>query len=105
LKLIPSGLVEKIEVVTSPSARYSTDEGGVVLNIITKSDYLIGISGMANLSVTTNNTYSPSLNLNVTRRKFSLNNSVSFEFDKDLMQSNLFSENFPADEIFFTDQT
>ncbi|HYH56958.1 MAG TPA: outer membrane beta-barrel protein, partial [Anseongella sp.] len=104
LKLVPSDLIEKIEVVTSPSARYSTEEGGIVLNIITKSDYLTGISGIANLSVTSNNTYSPSLNVNLSRRKFSFNNSISFEYDKDLSQSNLFRENFPSGEVFFTDQ-
>ncbi|QEC53155.1 outer membrane receptor protein involved in Fe transport [Anseongella ginsenosidimutans] len=105
LKLIPSGLIEKIEVVTSPSARYSTEEGGIVLNIITKSEYLSGVSGIANLSVTSNNTYSPSVNVNIARRKFSFNNSIAFEYDRDLSSSNLFRENFPAGNVFFTDQT
>lgn len=104
LKLIPSGLIEKIEVVTSPSARYSTEEGGIVLNIITKSDYLSGVSGIANLSVTSNNTYSPSVNVNLSRKKFSFNNSLSFEYDRDLSQSNTYRENFPSGNVFFTDQ-
>lgn len=105
LKLIPSGLIEKVEVVTSPSARYSTEEGGIVLNIITRSEYLSGVSGIANLSVTSNNTYSPSVNVNIARRKFSFNNSLSFEYDKDPSSSNMFRENFPGGATFFTDQT
>ena len=105
LKLIPSGLIEKIEVVTSPSARYSTEEGGIVLNIITRSEYLTGVSGIANLSVTSNNTYSPSLNVNIAKKKFSFNNSISFEYDKDLSNSSMFRQNFPGGATFFTDQT
>src|SRR3546814_331715 len=104
LKLIPSDLIEKVEVVTSPSARYSTEDGGIVLNIITKSEYLTGVSGIANMSITSNNTYSPSLNINIAQKKFSFNNSVAFEYDKDLSSSSLFRENFPAGNVFFTDQ-
>lgn len=105
LKLIPSGLIEKVEVVTSPSARYSTEEGGIVLNVITKSEYLTGVSGIANFSVTTNNTYSPSVNINIARRKFSFNNSLAFEYEKDPSSSTVFRENFPSGNVFFTDQT
>src|SRR3546814_5351304 len=104
LKLIPSDLSEKVEVVTSPSARYSTEDGGIVLNIITKSEYLTGVRGIANMSITSNNTYSPSLNINIAQKKFSFNNSVAFEYDKDLSSSSLFRENFPAGNVFFTDQ-
>lgn len=104
LKLIPAELIERIEVVTSPSARYSTEDGGIVLNIITKSDYLTGISGIANFSATTNKTYSPSVNINISGKKISFNNSVSFDYDRDLSQRNLFRENFPTGTPFFTDQ-
>src|SRR3546814_18523925 len=60
LKLIPSDLIDKVEVVTSPSARYSTEAGGMVLNIITNREYLTCVSGLATLSIPSPNTYSPS---------------------------------------------
>src|SRR5690606_13385894 len=103
LKLIPSGIIEKVEVITSPSARYTTEQGGIVLNIITKGDRLIGVSGIASLSATTNNNYSPSLNVNVTRNKLGLNNSVSFDFDKDISGSSVLRENL-LDPPFTIDQ-
>src|SRR5690606_22969014 len=89
---------------TSPSARYTTEQGGIVLNIITKSDRLVGISGIASMSATTNNNYSPSLNVNVTRKRIGFNNSISFDFDKDISTSTVFREN-RLDTLFFTDQS
>lgn len=103
LKLIPSGVIEKVEVITSPSARYTTEEGGIVLNIVTKSKSLIGVSGIATMNATTNNRYSPSLNVNITRKKIGFNNSVSFDFDKEPTESRIYRENRVGD-LFFTDQ-
>lgn len=105
LKLIPADLIESIEVVTSPSARYSTEDGGIVLNVITKSEYLTGISGIVNFSATTNKTFSPSVNINISRKRIGLNNSVSFDYDRDISWRNLFRENFPTGALFFTDQS
>jgi len=104
LKLIPSGIIEKVEVITSPSARYTTEQGGIVLNIITKAHRLVGISGIASMSATTNNHYSPSLNVNITRKRIGFNNSISFDLDKDPFSSSVFREN-RLDPVFFTDQT
>lgn len=103
LKLIPSGVIAKVEVITSPSARYTTEQGGIVLNIVTKSERLIGVSGIATMNATTNNNYSPSLNLNITRKKIGFNNSVSFDFDKQTSESSIYREN-RVDDLFFTDQ-
>src|SRR5690606_19923683 len=103
LKLVPSETIEKVEVITSPSARYTTEEGGIVLNIVTKSKSLIGVSGIATMNATTNNRYSPSLNVNITRKKIGFNNSVSFDFDKEPTESRIYRENRVGD-LFFTDQ-
>lgn len=104
LKLIPAGTIEKIEVITNPSARYATEQGGIVLNIITKSEHLIGLSGMASLSGNTNGGYSPAVSINLTRKKFGWNNSFSFEYDKDPFESFLHRKNL-LDTLFFTDQS
>lgn len=103
LKLIPSGIIEKVEVITSPSARYTTEGGGIVLNIVTRADRLVGINGIASLNVTSNNNYSPSINVNVTRKRIGFNNSLSFDYDKTQSSSEVFREN-RLDPVFFTDQ-
>lgn len=104
LKLIPSGTIKNIEVITNPSARYATEQGGVVLNIITKSEHLVGLSGAVSLEGNTNGGFSPAVSVNLTRKKFGWNNNFSFEYDRDPFESFLQRKNI-LDTAFYTDQT
>lgn len=103
LKLIPSGIIEKVEVITSPSARYTTEQGAIVLNIITKAERLVGISGIASLAASNRNSLSPSVNLNITRKRIGFNNSISFDYEQQKNHGSVFREN-RLDPVFFTEQ-
>lgn len=45
LKLIPAEAIDKVEIVTNPSARYDAEGGGGILNIILKKGKNQGING------------------------------------------------------------
>ncbi|MDR2810262.1 MAG: TonB-dependent receptor [Tannerellaceae bacterium] len=53
LQQIPSGQIENIEIITTPSARHDTGSDVGIINIITKKDSRQGFSGMVNLSGST----------------------------------------------------
>ncbi|MDR1918588.1 MAG: TonB-dependent receptor family protein [Tannerellaceae bacterium] len=53
LQQIPSGQIENIEIITTPSARHDTEGDVGIINIITKKDARQGFSGMVNLSGST----------------------------------------------------
>ena len=53
LAQIPAARIDRIEVVTNPSARYDADGAGGVINIILKKDTQVGTTGTAALNVGT----------------------------------------------------
>ncbi len=53
LEQIPTGHIDNIEIITTPSARHDTDGDVGIINIITKKESQQGFSGMVNLSGST----------------------------------------------------
>lgn len=53
LEQIPSGHIENIEIITTPSARHDTEGAVGIINIITKKDMQQGVSGIINVSGST----------------------------------------------------
>ncbi|MCX6185093.1 MAG: carboxypeptidase-like regulatory domain-containing protein, partial [Flavobacterium sp.] len=51
LRLIPADAIDKVEVITNPSARYDAEGGGGILNIILKKGKNQGINGTVLASV------------------------------------------------------
>ena len=70
LTRLPSESIEKVEVITSPSARYQAEGTTGIINIILAKRFLKGLNGVFNLSAGRNDTYSGSANLNYRRGKF-----------------------------------
>jgi outer membrane receptor protein involved in Fe transport len=77
LNQIPASTIDKIEIITNPSAKYDPDGTAGIINVITKKNSLKGLSGIINLSAGTSPDYTGSLMLNYRTKK----TSVSFGVD------------------------
>ena len=84
LKMFPADQIKKVEVITSPGAKYDGEGSGGIINIITKRTELEGLAGSINASVGNrqNNAF---VNINAGKGRFGLtaNSSVFYSVPAD----------------------
>ncbi len=84
LKMFPADQIKKVEVITSPGAKYDGEGSGGIINIITKKDNIEGIAGTVNASLG-NRQNNANLNLNIGKGRFgfSANGGVYYSVPND----------------------
>lgn len=82
LRQIPADAIDKVEVVTNPSARYDSEGGGGLLNIILKKGKNQGLNGTFILSSGSPENYGASGNLNFKTEKFNLFTTNGYNYRK-----------------------
>jgi outer membrane receptor protein involved in Fe transport len=70
LQSIPTGMIENIQIITNPSAKYNPEGTAGIINIITKKRSLEGISGIVNASIGLDHKYSADFLLNYRVKSF-----------------------------------
>ena len=70
LDQIPSDQIEKIELITNPSAKFDASSSGGIINVVLKKNKRGGLNGVATLSGGIPKILSGNLNLNLRQGKF-----------------------------------
>jgi hypothetical protein len=78
LKQFPSESVEKVEVITSPSARYNAEGTAGIINIILRRSKLTGFNGSLTLNSGFPERYGVSANLNYRTKKINFFNNIGY---------------------------
>ncbi|MEL0261870.1 MAG: outer membrane beta-barrel protein, partial [Flavobacteriaceae bacterium] len=81
LRQLPAESIEKVEVVTSPSARYDAEGTAGLLNIILKKEELEGVNGTFSANVGTPKNNRASANLNWRTKKINIFTTNTFSDD------------------------
>lgn len=76
LEQIPASNIEKIEVITNPSARYEAQGGGGIINIVLKKNTQGGLNGSVQAGLGDPINYHSNLNLSYKTEKFNLFSNV-----------------------------
>ena len=71
IKQLPADAIEKVEVITSPSARYEAEGSGGIINIILRKSKKLGLNG--SLSANTGDPKASSLSSNINYRNGKIN--------------------------------
>jgi outer membrane receptor for ferrienterochelin and colicin len=78
LNQLPAEAIERIEVITSPSARYDAEGTAGIINIILKQDSILGFNGSANIGYPT--TGGITANINYRARKFNIFTNTGYSY-------------------------
>lgn len=79
---IPASSVERIEIITNPSAKYDPDGTAGLINIVLKKNKLRGTNTKVDVSGATNHLYNGSINFNARNENVNFYSNYSFRYRK-----------------------
>ena len=80
LDAIPASAIERIELVTNPSAKYDPDGTAGIINIVLKKNKLRGTNLSVDLTGATGNLFNGSLNFNMRNQKYNFYANYSYRY-------------------------
>lgn len=104
LQQLPSGNVERIEVIPNPSAKYEPDGMAGMLNIVMKQNTSIATNGTIMAGGVSNGSYNASANINANPGKWLLSSTYGFrrdarQFGGDMIRSTLSSSTTTLNQV------
>jgi hypothetical protein len=97
LRQLPAESIDRVEVITSPSARYDAEGTAGILNIILKKEKTLGLNGSVLTSIGTPFSFGLSGNINLRTDKFNIFNNSGYRYRKSpgnaIFENNFFSIN------------
>jgi len=82
LQQMPADQIDRVEVMTNPSAAYRPDGTAGIINLITKKTRKPGATGSFKLNVSPNDRYNTGVSGNVVRGKLTLSGDAGYRYDR-----------------------
>lgn len=101
LEQVPASSIERIEVITNPSAKYDADGMAGIINIVTKKDKLKGLNVNASIGAGTNEKYNASIGGNYRTKKVNLFGNYSYRHERRTSTGESERYNFYGDTSFY----
>ena len=81
LRELPADAIEKVEVITSPSARYDAEGTAGILNIVLKREKTLGFNGSVNVNIGYPGQSGISVNANLRTDNFNIFNTIGYRYN------------------------
>lgn len=88
LKQTPADIIDRIEIITNPSVKYSAEGTAGIINIILKSELARGFNGKLSATVGTRDKYSSNANFNINTEKLRLSAGAEWRDFKNYVDNN-----------------
>ena len=92
LEMLPSDLIESIEIITNPSSKYQADGTAGIINIITKKSKNTGYNLRTNLNIGTREKYNGNISMNLRKGRWNVFGEYNLRDFKRLNSQSLFRE-------------
>lgn len=104
LSQIPANMIERVEIITNPSAKYDPEGVAGIINIVTKKNSKELWFGNFTASIGTNSKYNANALLSIRKRK--LNFGISYNFRENLFwkKGEMYRNNIFPDTAFYMSQ-
>jgi ferric enterobactin receptor len=104
LRSIPADLIDRVEVITNPSARYEAEGAAGIINIILKKERKRGMNGSFQVNTGFPLAGGAGVNLNWRRNKFNYFTNLSVRYRESPGEGALFQELTRNDSLFISNQ-
>ena len=105
LRQIPANMIDRIEVVTNPSARYDAEGMTGIINIVLKKQKKSGFNGSFDVNVGYPNNYGTAINLNYRKNKVNFFVNYGVNYRRGPGGGKLYQELYQGDTTFIVQQT
>jgi len=104
LRQLPAEAIQKVEVITSPSARYDAEGTAGIINIVLRKSKAQGLNASTTLSTGIPDNHGISTNINYRAKKFNVFTNLGYSYRN--APGNAFFENYyNATGVSFNDET
>ncbi|MFN3556392.1 MAG: TonB-dependent receptor domain-containing protein [Bacteroidales bacterium] len=104
LEQIPAEMIERVEVITNPSARYNPEGTSGIINVVLKQQRRPGYNGMVSLNAGSAGSYSGSVNFNYKYNNWNFFTNYSARFSNMESFGNSQRQTFTGNTTNFLDQ-
>jgi len=105
LQQLQASMIDRVEIITNPSARYEAEGSAGIINIILKKDQKQGFNGSIELIAGQPTNYGAAANLNYRHRKINFFINYGFSYRVSPGGGTMFQERFVGDTTFLLRQT
>ena len=101
LRQIPASIVDNIEIITNPSAKYDAEGAAGIINIITKKTAEGTFSGMANAAAGTRDKYNGDFTINYREKAFAISAGIDYLRNYNYFVQDLNRETFTPTQTIY----